>query len=344
MGGWGRASGLRCEPSSEGGADGGGGTAGDGGEPDRAYAAEGAGRVRLGLAPVNWNNDDVPEWGVQFPYAELVATAARLGYAGMEDGTGAPLEPGALAALLADSGLRLPGAYRWARLSDPARAAAELEGALGVARRLAAAGGDVLLVAEHWTEARRAVAGRAAEASGLVLGAEGWRSLCGSLDALGRQVAALGLRLGFHPHVGSPVETPAEVARVMEDTDPAVVGLCLDTGHTVWGGGDAVETARRYARRIIYVHAKDVDAEALRDARARRLGLLDGLRRGVFSPLESTPRARSSVDIVGVGAALRAVGFGGWVIMECDRDPRAGNPADEAEMARPRLREAFAAE
>jgi len=297
--------------------------------------------VRLGLAPVNWNNDDVPEWGQTVPYAELVALTARLGYAGLESGTGAPEEPEALRALLSGQGLRLPGAYRWVRLSDPAVAAAELEAATAAAGRLAAAGAAALLVAEHWTEARRALAGRAYRYPEAGLPPERLACLCRHLETLGARCRDLGLALALHHHVGTPVETPDEVAAVMEGTDPALVGLCLDTGHTVYGGGDALGAARRYARRIVYVHAKDVDGDALEDARARGMGLLDGLRRGVFSPLYGT--ARSTVDIAAVGDVLAGVGYGGWVIMECDRNPRTGDPAAEAVAARERLAQAFSA-
>ena len=300
-------------------------------------------RVHLGLAPVNWNNDDVPEWGQSVSYAGLVAMTAGLGYAGIESGTGAPSTPEALRSLLSGHGLRLPGAYQWVRLSDPARAGAEVEAALRVARHLAAAGAEMLLVAEHWTPERRAVSGRATDHPELALSAEALACLCRSLDALGQRVRELGLRLALHPHVGTPVETPVEVERVMAATDPRLVGLCLDTGHTVYGGGDALAAAKAYAARVVYVHAKDVDAEALADARQRGMGLLDGLRRGVFSPVYATPPQRSTVDIDAVGAVLRAAGFAGWVIEECDRNPHAGDPAAEAAGARDRLGRAFGA-
>lgn len=306
-----------------------------------AVDAGDARRVHLGLAPVNWNNDDVPEWGQTVSYAGLVAMTAGLGYDGIEAGTGAPEAPAGLRALLQGHGLRLPGAYQWVTLSDPARVDAEMQAALAVAQRLAAAGAETLLVAEHWTQERRAVAGRAAEHPELALSADALACLCRSLDTLGRRVQDLGLRLALHPHVGTPVETPAEVLRVMEATDPQAVGLCLDTGHTVYGGGDALAAAQRYAARVVYVHAKDVDAEALADARDRGMGLLDGLRRGVFSPVYATAPQRSTVDIDAVGAVLRKAGFGGWVIHECDRNPRAGDPAAEAEGARERLGRAF---
>lgn len=300
------------------------------------------GAVPLGLAPVNWNNDDVPEWGQTVAYADLVALTAQLGYAGIESGTGAPADAGALRAMLSAHGLRLPGAYLWVRLSEPASASAELEAATQMARHLAAAGGDALLVAEHWTEERRALAGRAHLHPEASLPPDRLACLCRHLDTLGARCRELGLVLAFHHHVGTPVETPDEVAAVMAGTDPALVGLCLDTGHTVYGGGDALLAARRHARRVVYVHAKDVDAEALADARHRGLGLLDGLRRGVFSPLFAT--AHSTVDIVAVGRELAAHGYRGWVIMECDRNPRTGNPAAEAAGARERLAAAFAAD
>lgn len=297
--------------------------------------------VRLGLAPVNWNNDDVPEWGQMRPYAELVAATARLGYDGLEEGTGAPQEAEELRALVDRHGVAVCGAYRWVRLSEAAVAEQEIAGAVEQARRLAAVGAGALLVAEHWTDARRAMAGRGVGRPELGLPPRALSTLCENLNLLGRRVRDLGLRLAMHHHVGTPVETPEEVASVMNGTDPAVVGLCLDTGHTVYGGGDALEAARRYASRVVYLHAKDVDAKALRDTRANGEGLLDGLRRGVFSPLYATPPDRSTVDIEAVGAVLRGAGFQGWVIMECDRNPRIGDPDAEAAAARDRLAQAF---
>lgn len=296
---------------------------------------------RFGLAPVNWNNDDVPEWGCSRPYEDLVATSARLGYGGIESGTGAPAEAAALRALLAGHGQSLPGAYAWARLSDPAAAAGEVERLTAVAARLAAAGAEVLLVAEHWTEERRAVAGRAAAHPDLALPRERLACLCRSLDAAARRCRDRGLVLALHPHAGTPVETEAEVEAVMAGTDPDLVRLCLDTGHTAYGGGDPLAAARRFGRRVAYVHAKDVDPAALADVRRRGLGLLDALRRGVFAPVYGA--ARPAVDLDAVASALREAGFAGWVIMECDRNPRSGDPDAEAAAALPRLRAAFGA-
>ncbi len=299
------------------------------------------GAVRFGLAPVNWNNDDVPEWGQTRPYARLAAEAAALGYEGLEAGTGAPEDARELRALLAAHGLRLPGAYVWARLSEPATADGEVARLTLEARRLAAAGADALLVAEHWTPERRAVAGRAGEHPELALPPDRLGCLCRALDELGRRCRETGLRLALHHHVGTPVETPDEVEAVMAGTDPGSVGLCLDTGHTVFGGGDALEAARRHGDRVVYVHAKDVDPAALRDARSGRMGLLDGLRRGVFAPVFGP--GGGAVDLPAVAGALRRAGFHGWVIMECDRNPRTGDPSAEARSALPHLRRAFAA-
>jgi inosose dehydratase len=296
---------------------------------------------RFGLAPVNWNNDDVPEWGARRGYAELVALSARLGYDGIEAGTGAPAAADGLRSLLLAHGQALPGAYEWARLSDPAVAAAEVERLGAKAAWLRAAGAEVLLVAEQWTEARRRVAGRAGDHPELSLPPERLACLCRSLEAAARRCRGSGLTLALHPHAGTPVETPAEVAAVMAGTDPDLVRLCLDTGHTACGGGEPLEAARRYAPRVAYVHAKDVDAAALAAARSGGLGLLDALRRGIFAPVYGAEAP--VVDMDAVAAVLRAAGFAGWVIMECDRNPGAGDPDAEAAAALPRLRRAFGA-
>ena len=298
--------------------------------------------ARLALAPVNWNNDDVPEWGQTLPYAQMPRVAAGLGYAGLEEGTGAPAEPLRLRDLMASAGVRLCGSYRWVRLADADLGAAEVEAAVAHASRLAQAGADTLLVAEHWTDARRAVAGRAAQHPELALGPRALDHLARNLNRLGRAAADLGVQVVLHPHVGTPVETAAEMDAVLQATDPALVGLCLDTGHLVWAGADPLDVARRHGRRIRYVHDKDVDRLALSEAVRQKVGLLDGLRLGVFAPLYSTPEERSAVNMEAVAAVLVAAGFGGWVVMECDRNPRTGNPTREAEVARPRLERAFA--
>ncbi|TMF55033.1 MAG: TIM barrel protein [Chloroflexi bacterium] len=143
------------------------------------------------------------------------------------------------------------------------------------------------------------------------------------------------------PHVASYVERPEEIARLMRDTDPALVGLCLDTGHIAYGGGDPVEIARTHARRVRHVHLKDLRREVRADVLARHLGFRDAVSLGVFAPLGD-----GSLDLRGALGTLREAGYGGWLIVE--QDVRLGvspiaAPLRDAKRSRAYLTEVLAA-
>jgi inosose dehydratase len=133
------------------------------------------------------------------------------------------------------------------------------------------------------------------------------------VNTVARYARERGLVTAFHPHVASYIERPEEIARLMRDTDPTLVGLCLDTGHVAYGGGDPVEIARTHAQRVRHVHLKDVRREVRADALARHLDFRDAVSLGVFAPLGD-----GSLDLRSTLSALRAVGYAGWLIVEQD--------------------------
>ena len=95
----------------------------------------------------------------------------------------------------------------------------------------------------------------------------------------------MGLSAVFHHHAGTFVETPKEVARLCDSVDADLLGLCLDTGHYFFGGGDPVEAVRLYGARIRHLHLKDVQLPILESARRDGIGFLEAVRRGVFCEL-----------------------------------------------------------
>ncbi len=282
--------------------------------------------MRIATAVVNWNNPDIPEVFPWMPYAEALDHMVEAGYQATEWGPSMPTDPAELHEALTSRGLDLVGAFVALGFRDRGAWDAELERALGIARFLAANGGSVLIAAEAGDDRRRGEAGHVDESRGLT--DEQWRSLGAGLDELARRLGPLGMRLVVHNHVGTYVETPAETARLLDSTDPALVGWCLDVGHLAFGGGDAVELLPRFADRVRHVHVKDVDAAVLARARAEGWSFGQALAQYVFPPL-----GEGMARIPEVVAALRNVGYDGWYVIEqdtCPGDPTATAKANRA--------------
>lgn len=277
--------------------------------------------MRLATAPVNWNNPDVPEYRAWVPYGQMMDEYVEAGYDACEWGSNMPTDPALLTQELQARGLTMVGAFVGLALRDPARREAEIERALVTARFLEATGGTQLIAADSGDERRRADAGHVDPAGGLSDAA--WHSLGLGLNELGEALEPMGMRLVFHNHVGTYVETPAETARLLEETDPARVGWCLDAGHLAYGGGDTLEMLGRYGDRVGHVHIKDVDGAILAQARAEGWSFAQALKRFIFPPLgEGVAGIPALID------ALRSHRYDGWLVIEQDTTP--GDPMDTA--------------
>lgn len=272
-------------------------------------------RNRIGTAPISWGACEIPKWGDQLPYAQVLDEMAASGYEGTELGPWAylPADPTTLRRELDARNLSLAGAFCPVTLHDRDRVAASLRSARDTIDLLAAAGAPVLVLAEAGDERRTRVAGRVPADGSAGFSHGEWRRFSDGVNTVARYARERGLVTAFHPHVASYVERPEEIARLMRDTDPTLVGLCLDTGHIAYGGGDPVEIARTHARRVRHVHLKDLRREVRADVLARQLDFRDAVSLGVFAPLGD-----GSLDLRSTLGALRAVGYAGWLIVEQD--------------------------
>ena len=277
--------------------------------------------MRVATAPVNWNNPDVPDHRPWIPYEQMLDEFVEAGYDACEWGSNMPHDPSILGPELDRRGLTMVGAFVGLALRDSSRRDDELERALGIAAFLRATGGTRLIAADSGDDRRRSEAGHVDPAGGLS-DAE-WRSLASGLDVLGEALGPLGVELVFHNHVGTYVETAAETARLLDETDPALVGWCLDCGHLAYGGGDNLEMLARYGDRVRHVHIKDVDGGVLARSRAAGWSFGDALRSFIFPPL-----GEGMARIPDVVAALRAHGYDGWYVIE--QDTTARSPLDTA--------------
>jgi inosose dehydratase len=286
----------------------------------------------VGTVPILWNNVDVPDLAPRVDAEVVLDEIARLEFAGTQTGVGFP-EGAALADELRRRGLRLAEVYAALPCSTGGPSAHAETIAADRLTALHAADGDVFVVALDLSPDRERMAGRAATShapDGIParLTDDGWRRLGASLDRLGDDAAGLGHRLAFHPHAGTFIETPEEVDRLLSVTNPASVGLCLDVGHFIVGGGDPIEAINRYGPRIVHVHLKDVAEKPLSDLRGGRLdGFRDALRARLFAELGS-----GVLDLDGVLRALAGRGFSGWLMVEQDTTWRP--PSESAAISR----------
>lgn len=270
-------------------------------------------RASIGVVPIVWNNVDLEDLATEIPADTVLDAIARLGYAGCQFGRGFP-EGLELRAALARRGLRLAEVY--AEL--PCTADGLAPDALDIGRaRLAIlheAGGDILVPALRVGGGRSEWVARGGDPAAPRLPEAAWRQLAAVVDALGEEAASLGHRLAWHGHAGTYVESPEELNRLMDLTDPAVVGLCLDVGHYTVGGGDPVDAVRRFGERVVHVHLKDIDPVVLARLRSGELVDFDAAIRGrIFTELGA-----GQLDLTAVLAALAERGYGGWLMVEQD--------------------------
>lgn len=285
--------------------------------------------VRIGTNPIAWSNDDMPELGGDTPLETCLAEARQAGFVGIEKGNKFPTDPAVLKDLLGRYGLTLVSGWYSGELRRRS-VAEEIAAMASHLNLLKGCGCEVMVFAEtHGTvQARRdtPVADRP------VMVDEEWPGWLSRIAELSRYLADQGVRLAFHHHMGTAIEKAHEVDRLLEGT-PDTVGLLFDTGHFVFAGDDPGTVARRWASRIVHVHAKDVRPDVMARVHAERMSFLDAVVAGVYTV--------PGDGVIDFEAALRPVaeaGYQGWLIVEAEQDPAKAHPLTYAKKGYAHLR------
>jgi inosose dehydratase len=277
--------------------------------------------IRVGTASVNWGFDPLYTW-VKLPsFSRMLNEMASAGYAGTEISYHFPTDVNLLRKELTGRSLGAAASFVALDLRDPARHEEALRTITPVAQRLAALGSNTIVLSDKPSRERIEVAGRVSESDRLDWAR--WTAMCEGLNHAGEYLASLGMQTVFHPHVGTYVETRSEIDRLCASTNPALVGLCPDTGHLAYAGVRPEEIFADYASRIKYVHLKDVDAGKLEAVRAGGIDFVNAVRMGLFVEL--------GTGMAGIGRIiehLQSADYAGWLIVEQDA------PANPLESAR----------
>ncbi|MEN6418988.1 MAG: myo-inosose-2 dehydratase [Clostridiaceae bacterium] len=284
-------------------------------------------KVFLGIAPIGWTNDDMPELGAENTFQQSVSEMALAGFSGTEIGNKYPSDAATLKHMLDVRGLRI--ASRWFSsflISKPLEEnvkAFEAELAF-----LAAVGAKAINVSEQ-SFSVQGMEKTPIFGHKYVMNEQEWGLLTNGLNTLGKIATEKGFRLCFHHHMGTVVQTAEETTRMLDETDPKYVHLCYDTGHFVFTGADPVAMLKKYVNRVGHVHLKDVRLPVLERVHKESLSFLTAVREGAFSvPGDGGFDFRPVFDL------LDKANYTGWLLVEAEQDPAKANPFEYAKMAR----------
>ena len=271
--------------------------------------------IRIGANPIGWSNDDLPEIGAQTSLETCLAQAREAGIVGMEKGHKMPNDGAALKAKLAQFDHVFVGGWYSTHLLTRS-VTEELEAAKALIAMTRDAGAEVIILAECSNtihgDRTKPLSHRP------VLSKAEWVSFGAKLTEIAHRLTDLGLRPCYHHHMGTVVQTEADIDRLMANTKPPL-HLLLETGHARWGGADPAGLARAYWPRIGHVHCKDVRERQLRQSHIEDWSFLDSvLGKGDDLGVYTVP-GDGIVDYTAVFKALK--GYSGWVVMEAEQDP-----------------------
>jgi inosose dehydratase len=294
--------------------------------------------LKIANAPCSWGVIEGIE-GDRDGYSRLLDEMQETGYDGTELGDWGfmPTDPEKLKVELEARKLKLLASWVSVFLHDPERHAQSEAEAVRTAGLLAAVGGSSALVVlgndpyipNH---IRNLNAGRITPEMGMTDAQ--WGVFSEGANRVARAVKReTGLRTVFHHHIGTWIETPSETSKLLELTDPSVMGLCFDTGHYSFAGGDPLEGLERHKDRIWHVHFKDHDPKIATQSRVEGWTGVQSVEHGVFCEL-----GHGNVNFPVVKAKLESWGYDGWIVVEQDVLPGMGNPKESARRNREYLR------
>ena len=280
--------------------------------------------VKIGINPISWANDDLPELGGDTPLERILAEGSEIGYRGFELGNKFPKEPEALRQVLARHHVELVSGWYSGELAR--RSVEEEIAAVGPHLKLLANNGANVMV---YGEVADSIQGQQAvplSRRPQFAGDTQWHAYASKLDAFARYTLSQGVGLAYHHHMGAYVETVTDIDRLMSLTGPDV-GLLFDSGHITFAGGDPVDVLKRHIARVCHVHCKDVRPAVAHEARRQDWSFLNSVLKGVF-----TVPGDGNVDFRSLLQILRDNGYRGWLVVEAEQDPALAPSYQYAQM------------
>lgn len=272
-------------------------------------------RFHFACAPDSWGVLDYPGPSWNQSYETMLDEMVGAGYTGTELGPYGffPTDPAVLKPQLDKRKLKLLGSFVPVVLSDPASAGIAVEHIRKVGDLLATLKAPFLVLADAQSDERNRISGRVPRDGSAGLTAAQWKNVAHVVEEAAKVSKEFGLDLVFHPHVATYVETPEECERFFDVTSHTGIGLCLDTGHCDYGGGDTITEAAKFDSVLRFLHIKDVDTKVLEEARRRKLTFEEAIEEKVFTII-----GQGSIDFPALFRLLEKNNYSGWSVIEQD--------------------------
>lgn len=284
-------------------------------------------KVKLGIAPIAWTNDDMPDLGAENTFEQCISEMALAGFTGCEVGNKYPRNDiSALKKALSLRNMQICNAWFSSFLITKPYEEVEKDFIEHITF-LKEMGAKVVGISEQGHSIQGT--DKSIFEEKYIMNDEEWDMLCTGINKLGKVAKDMGIKLCLHHHMGTVVQTEAEIDRLMANTDPEVFGLLFDSGHLAYCGEDYMSVLKKYANRIRHVHLKDIRPEMVKKVRDEHLSFLQGVRLGTF-----TVPGDGAIDFKPIFEVLEETGYEGYVLVEAEQDPAIANPLEYAIKAR----------
>lgn len=285
-------------------------------------------KIKLGIAPIAWTNDDLPDLGKENTFEQCVSEMALAGYTGSEIGNKYPKDTEVLKKALKLRGMEI--CNQWFSSFLLTKPFEEVERKFRAQLAFLKEMGAKIIGVSEQSYSVQGQQDTSVFGHKYVMNKEEWERFCTGMDRLGKiAIEEYGISLTYHHHMGTVVQDADEVEYMLDHTNPAYVSLLYDTGHFAYCGADPLEMVRKYADRIKHVHLKDIRPEIVEKVKTENLSFLEGVRLGTF-----TVPGDGCIDFAPIFQVLDEAGYEGYMLVEAEQDPAKANPLEYAIRAR----------
>ncbi len=285
-------------------------------------------KVKLGCAPINWTNDDLPSLGGELTYQQCLSEMALADYKGSEIGTKYPKDKDVLKKALELRGLQICNGWFSSFLASDKPTEYTLDLFKQHIDFIYYLGARVVGIGECGVTIHGDESCPMSKAP--ILSDAKFEKLAAGLNEMGKIAKAKGMKTAFHYHIGTGVQSLEETDRLMAMTDPDLVGIVFDTGHSTLSGGNPVELLRKHIGRVNHIHFKDLRSAVYNQAKAEDWSFLKSVKEGLFT----VPGDGDMVDWNSIFDILNNSNYEGWIVVEAEQDPAKADPLEYAMKAR----------
>ena len=277
--------------------------------------------VKLGIAPIAWSNDDMPELGGDTPLEQCLSEASEAGFSGIESGGKFPKKSNELIPLLDKYNLKLCSGWYGAnlRINSVKEEIELIQDQLKLFQ-------DCKAPCIVFAEVSDSIAGNPKRplSTRPQMTNDEWINYCKKISEIGKYLEDQGMPLAYHHHMGTVIETQQDTERLLENTSDQVK-LILDTGHMLFAGGNSIKVANDFKERIIHVHCKDMRKKVLEKSLKEDFSFRQAFLEGAF-----TVPGDGFIDYEPLLTFLKKSNYNGWLVVEAEQDPAKANPLEYA--------------